>query len=158
MDQRGLAYSPESTNFSYSDLENASVNTRKYTVLGDVRFTLTQPFTAQWKCTADNGGSGQDRRQWVQQLQLGQGSHVKRMNTTHQLTQKKGGAVYFDQPNAVTTNNATTGQRREYIFMHFWYDNNDGGGDTPSLAGNGVVPDAEDIKVHWRTESRFKEA
>jgi hypothetical protein len=52
LDQLGLAYSPSSTQWSVSDNEYARVNTRKYTVLGDTKFTLGQPMTATWAMNA----------------------------------------------------------------------------------------------------------
>jgi len=154
LDQHGLPYSPSDSQFSYSDAEFASVNRRKYTVLQDTKFTITQPLNQQYVPSSSNQAE-------LVPCPGTQGPHTKKLVTRHQLTAKKGGAVYYEQPDAPATVNATTGHRREYVFMHFWYENADGGGVTgtlPQLDGTGIVPDMDTIKVHWRTESRFKEA
>ena len=145
LDQLGLAYSPASTQWSVTDNEFARVNTRKYTVLGDTKFTLGQPMTAGWACnwrdfTSNNTG-------WRQDLTIPDKPVLKRLTTNHQLATKKGGEVYFDTGSAGTASNATSGMRREYVFMHFWYESGDGGtngaGDTlPTLITTGKVPDA----------------
>jgi len=160
LDQHGLPYSPQDSQFSYSDAEFALVNRRKYTVLSDQKFTLNQPLTQQWSpaATTDAGFNAQTAQLLVQP----KGQNSKKMVTRHQLTAKKGGAVFYNDPAAEY--NATTGHRREYVFMHFWYENSDGGKATdnspipPIIGLNNVVPESEAIKVHWRTESRFKEA
>lgn len=163
LDQKGLRYSPNSSSWSMSDNEYARVNTRNYTVLGDMKFTLGQPLTAVWKSqyTADPA-SGQQL--WHQDLTYPNQMPVKRFSTSHQLTAKKGGQCHYVAGSAGTTDEvavATSGQRREYIFMHFWYEAGDGsvsaGGTLPTLVPAGTVPDMDAVKVHFRVESRFKE-
>jgi len=157
LDQHGLPYSPSSSDFSYSDAEFASVNRRKYTVLQDSSFTLTNPLVQFSEASMPDT----TRLTQIPVMQP-QGSHTKKMVTRHQLSAKKGGAVFYNDPAAEV--NATTGHRREYVFMHFWFENSDGGKHTdanpvpPIIGTDNVVPDSETIKVHWRTESRFKEA
>ena len=164
LDQLGLAYSPSSTQWSVSDNEYARVNTRKYTVLGDTKFTLGQPMTATWAMNALREGSTPDTALWRQALTIPEKPVLKRMTTNHQLTSKKGGEVYFDTGSAGITDNGTAGSRREYVFMHFWYESGDGGtvpgeggASIPNLIASGKVPDATAVKVHWRVESRFRE-
>jgi hypothetical protein len=159
MDQHGLPYSPSSSQFSYSDAEYAAVNRRKYSVLQDIKFDLSQP------CTQMNVRDFfADGHNMVSIPHLGPTSKhlcAKRMVTRHQLAQKNGGSVYYEQPDAAVTVNATTGSRREYIFMHFWYVATDGASATgvkQGMGGAGVVPDQEVVTAHFRVESRFKEA
>ena len=158
IDQHGLPYSPTASTFSYSDAEFASVNTRKYTVLQDTKFNITQPVT-------QNIGYGLDDDSEIiypaTAMRTANGVPTKKLVTRHQLTAKKGGAVYYEQPDAAATVNATTGHRREYIFMHFWYEATDGAsatGQKQGMGGIGIVPDQEVVTVHFRSESRFKEA
>lgn len=155
LDQYGNSYSPGSGafNFTYSDCEYASINTRVYSVLGDKTFTLRQPMNGGWVTDYQISTA---QFQWEQVVAFPPGQCSKKMVTNHQLAQKKGGSVYFEDPENQT--NASTGHRREYILFHFWYESNDGGGTTPSLAGPGIVPKEEEIKIHFRTESRFKDA
>ena len=164
LDQLGLAYSPTSTQWTVSDNEFARVNTRKYTVLGDTKFTLGQPISATWAANwCVNWPTSYDSN-WRQDLTIPDKPVLKRLTTNHQLTTKKGGEVYFDTGSAGITDNGTAGSRREYVFMHFWYESGDGGtvpGDggatIPNLITSGKVPDATAIKIHWRVESRFRE-
>jgi len=169
LDQLGLAYSPASTQWSVSDNEFARVNTRKYTVLGDTKFTLGQPIAATW-ATNWAGGYNEypnrpDDAAWRQDMTIPDKPALKRLTTNHQLATKKGGEVYFDTGSAGTPTNATSGMRREYVFMHFWYEGGDGGTvpgggpdeTIPALITAGKAPDALAIKVHYRVESRFRE-
>jgi len=155
LDQHGIEYSPVDSQFSYSDAEYAAVNRHKYTVLQDTKFNINAPFTQQWPMNPHGGN-------WnavVTPNTRGQSS--KKMVTRHQLSAKKGGAVHYKKPDDATTVNADFGQRREYVFLHFWYQSIDGGGahgDLPDLGGSGIVPDANIVTTHFRTESRFKEA
>jgi len=162
LDQVGLAYSPTSTQWTVSDNEFARVNTRKYTILGDTKFTLGQPMTATWAGNALT--EAYPTMRFRQELTIPEKPVLKRITTNHQLTTKKGGEVYFDTGSAGTMDNATSGSRREYVFMHFWYESGDGGtvpGDggasVPNLIASGLVPDATAIKIHYRVESRFRE-
>jgi hypothetical protein len=162
LDQLGLAYSPNSTAWSVTDNENARVNTRKYTVLGDTKFTLGQPITATW---AANWLKDDSSAIWRQDLTIPDKPVLKRLTTNHQLATKKGGEVYYDTGAAgAGTTNATSGMRREYVFMHFWYESGDGGtvpgeggASIPALITSGKAPDAVAMKVHYRVESRFRE-
>jgi hypothetical protein len=165
LDQLGLAYSPASTQWSVSDNEFARVNTRKYTVLGDTKFTLGQPMTATWAANFVQEDESPDTAHWRQSLTIPDKPVLKRLTTNHQLATKKGGEVYFDTGSAGTPTNATSGMRREYVFMHFWYEGGDGGTvpgggpdeTIPALITAGKAPDALAIKVHYRVESRFRE-
>ena len=162
LDQLGLAYSPASTQWTVSDNEYARVNSRKYTVLGDTKFTLGQPISATW---ANNWlDEPANSTSWRQDLTIPDKPVLKRMTTNHQLTTKKGGEVYFDTGSAGTMDNATAGSRREYVVLHFWYESGDGGtvpgaggASIPNLIASGLVPDATAVKVHYRVESRFRE-
>lgn len=152
LDQSGKGYSALGTDFTYSDCEYAQVNTRIYTLLSDEKFTLTAPINANWL-----GNSTTSYTHWSQVPTFPAGAHTKRIVTSHQLAQKRGGAVHFNQPDSAATLTATSGSRREYIFMHFWYECPDHGSQ-PAIGGAGIVPDADIIKVHFRPESRFKDA
>ena len=164
LDQKGLRYSPNDASWGLSDNEYARVNTRNYTVLGDTKFTLGQPLTATWAANYLREGTDPDLSAWRQDLTVPNQQPVKRLKTNHQLTAKKGGQCHYVAGSSGTTDEiavATSGQRREYVFMHFWYEAGDGsvsaGGDIPSLVQPGYVPGLDALKVHFRVESRFKE-
>jgi len=162
LDQRGLKYSPNDTEWTASDNEYARVNTRNYTVLADGKFTLGQPLTAVWKSQyTSDPASGQQL--WHQDITYPNKACLKRTTTRHQLTAKKGGEVHYVAGSDGTVAEAalpTSGQRREYVIMHFWYECGDGNAaiaNLPPLIGAGVAPVADALKIHFRVESRFKE-
>jgi hypothetical protein len=164
LDQRGIKYSPNDAEWTMSDNEYARVNTRNYTVLGDTKFTLGQPISAVWAANYLREGSTPDLSVWRQDLTLPSKTPLKRTTTRHQLTAKKGGDCHYVAGSDGSEAQAalpTSGQRREYVFMHFWYECGDGsvsaGGDIPTLVGPGVAPVADALKIHLRVESRFKE-
>lgn len=161
LDQRGLKYSPNDAEWTASDNEYARVNTRNYTVLGDTKFTLGQPLTAVWNSTNHTAGYPVV---WDQALTIPNKPCNKRAKTFHQLTAKKGGDVHYvagSDGSAAQAALPTSGQRREYVFMHFWYECGDGstsaGSDLPPLVAAGDAPVADALKIHFRVESRFKE-
>lgn len=162
VDQHGDNYSSQKTGFSYSDLEYAEVNRRKYTVIGDTKFTLGQPMTAQWNVFAVLDPGGGQRRDWTQRLVHPKQPPVKRFQLSHQLASKKNGAVYFEDPANAATFNATSGHRREYIFMHFWYECPGGsttgqGNQKPDLVTANDCPIRGSLSIHYRTRSQFKD-
>ena len=150
LNQHGEPYSALYNSFSYSDAEFAQVNTRIYDLLQDEKFTLNAPLIANWR----DGGDAQYT--WTQVPTIPNAPSAKKCVTNHQLTLKKGGTVIYDQPDAATTVNATSGSRREYIFFHFWYESGENG-TQPVLASSGIVPFQDVIKIHIRPESRFKD-
>lgn len=150
-DQHGNTYSAINTTFTYSDAEYAQVNTQVYTVLQDEKFTLHAPMSANWR----DGGDA--TYTWTQVSAFPRGPVTKKLVTKHQLTDKKDGTLHYNNPDSASTTNATTGMRREYIFMHFWYEAGDHGSGQPALVGSGIVPDDDVIKIHFRPESRFKD-
>lgn len=164
LDQRGLKYSPNDAQWTMSDNEYARVNTRNYTVLGDTKFTLGQPVSAVWAANYLREGSSPDLSAWRQDLTLPSKNPLKRLATRHQLTAKKGGDCHYVAGSDGSDAQAalpTSGQRREYVIMHFWYECGDGstsaGGTLPPLVAAGTAPVADALKVHFRVESRFKE-
>lgn len=164
LDQRGLKYSPNDAEWSMSDNEYARVNTRNYTVLGDTKFTLGQPISAVWASNYLRDDADPDETAWRQDLTLPSKNPLKRLSTRHQLTAKKGGDCHYVAGSDGTVAEAalpTSGQRREYVFMHFWYECGDGsisaGGDLPTLVPAGTAPLPDALKIHFRVESRFKE-
>jgi hypothetical protein len=164
LDQLGLAYSPADDAWTVTDNEFARVNTRKYTVLGDTKFTLGQPMTATWAANFLQEDVAPDKAHWRQSLTIPDKPVLKRLTTNHQLTTKKGGSVYYDTGSEGSVP-PSSGYRREYVFMHFWYESGDGGilpgtdpvESIPALVTTGKVPDALAIKIHYRVESRFRE-
>ena len=158
LNQYGGAYGANNVAFSALDAEHAKVNTRIYTVVGDDKITLGSAPIVQNNYTVSTGGGAV----WSAAVARPPGTLMTRRFYKHQLAANKGGNVRFNLPDDATTQNADSGHRREYIFMHFWYVNVDGltvidppGG---SAGPDGQTPQVfQDIKVHCRTVSKFKD-
>ena len=147
IDQYGRGYGVSSTNnnFTMSDAEYAIVNNRLYTVLDDKKFTLdSPPYIA---------GPGQ-----FPAITIAPDSrHSRRLQMDPQLGARKQAEIYYQTPNEATTFVADSGHRREYIFMHFWWLNDDG---TPIASPPGGADSSvtnQDVKVHVRAISKFKD-
>jgi len=132
------------------DIEYAAVNTRKWTVLNDTKFDLQSPPVIS-KYTASNPPSGGWGSWLLDNPTTSDASTCKNIVYETQLAQKKGGAVFFEKPDANTTINASAMQRREYVFMHFWFVSSD------HLEHVDCQPDDLDMNVRTRTLSMFKD-
>lgn len=160
LNQVGVDYGPTNADFTMSDIESAVVNSRIYSVISDEKFTM-EAAPAVVNTMRDYN------LLYMPQVARPEGSFLKRKNYHHQLAARKGGTVHYDLPDAITTENATSGHRREYIFMHFWYTAADEssvtltaaqeppGGNTAGTPGNPAS--YQDVVIHLRTLSKFKD-
>ena len=152
LNQYGVEYGANDNAFTVTDAEYAVLNSRKYTILGDDRFTLETPPATQ-ENTLDTSTTS------TAAVFRAPGSSIKRMQIDHQLAAKKGGSVRYELPDDNATTNATEGHRREYIFFHFWWLCDDGFISSsvsrpPSWTTQGSP---QDIVVHGRVVSKFKD-
>jgi len=131
------------------DLEYAAVNTRKWTVLNDTKMDLQSPPVISKFSPASANPSG---FLFSDMPTTSDVTSCKNIVYETQLAQKKGGAVFYEAPDAVSTINADAMQRREYVFMHFWFVSSD------HLDHVNAMPDDLDINVRARTLSMFKDA
>lgn len=113
--------------FTEEDLIFCKPNNRKYQVLDDKRFTLQNPLTLQWIPQIKNQGTPTDVY-YLPNITNTNGNCEKYVNFNHQLTARKNGKVHYnevtvqDAPNRPTTvTNASSGMRREYVFVHAIY-------------------------------------
>lgn len=160
LNQVGATYGATDQSFTMSDAENARINTRVYTVVSDEKFTLEAAPSVESSGIINQG-------RYAQNVSRPEGQILARRTYYHQLASKKHGNVYYKNPDAVTSQNADSGHRREYIFMHFWYSAADQstlagtsaleppGGSTDPVAGQPLV--FQDLAVHLRTSSKFKD-
>lgn len=130
------------------DLEYAAVNTRKWTVLTDTKFDLQSPPVISKFSPAAANPSG---FLFMDMPTTSDAQTCKNFVYETQLAQKKGGAVFYEAPDAAGTINASAMQRREYVFMHFWFVSSD------HLDHVDAQPDDLDMNVRARTLSMFKD-
>ena len=155
INQYGAKYGANDNAFTMSDAENAVVNWRVYTVLGDDKFTLGAAPVVWSYLNVDPNNTSNDN--WSSIPSRPSGQIVARRNFHHQLAAKKNGAVRFVEPQSIATTNAETGHRREYIFIHCWYEGADGMTVAHPPGGDGSVGVIQDIRLHIRTVSKFKD-
>ena len=113
-DQWGQKKGVVSASFKALDIPHAQVNLDRYTVLNDIKFQLNPPVVTgrvSYQGTTNN-------YEYQTQVAALPGNSMKTVTFHHQLTAKKGGAVRYASPNDGATENATTGMRREYVFVH----------------------------------------
>lgn len=94
-----------------NDFAQAVVNPNKYHVLRDSTKILYQAVTHGTTLVA--GGSTED-----QVNTISQNPTMIRWRVNHQIADKKGGQVLYNNPNSAVAPEA--GHRREYTFLHFW--------------------------------------
>lgn len=108
--------------FGENEIRFLKVNTRKYTVLEDKRWTLQNPLTLQWTFErVNNSNTGW----YVPQITNENKNCEKMVNMYHQLTARKNGKVHYNEINDALadapTTNPSSGMRREYVFVHAYY-------------------------------------
>lgn len=135
------------------DLEYAAINTRKWTVLNDTKFTLkSPPVVSKYTLATPNTGGGMNL---MDMPTASDAEACKYLLYDVQLAQKKNGPVYFEDPNNATgveATNAQAMQRREYVFMHFWFSSSD------HLDHVDAQPDDLDMNIRARAVSMFKDS
>jgi len=135
------------------DIEYAAVNTRKWTVLNDSKMDLQSPPVISKYVANNPNGSDSGWHSWIMDNPTtSDAQSCKNIVYDPQLAQKKGGAVFYEHPDLPATNNADAMQRREYVFMHFWFVSSD------HLDHVDAQPDDLDMNVRARTLSMFKDA
>lgn len=130
-----LFVSPQTNNITgvfksdFDDLEllTYNINKRRYNVIEDKFFRIQNGLTIQYtKSTRgyDNGSSSPTNQySFFQPIVSNTNANCEKVMTTrHMLSQKKGGKIFYNEPVGTTaTENATAGQRKEYILWHFMY-------------------------------------
>ncbi len=122
------------------------LNTKKYTKLSDTMFTLNQDniITPQFH----TGSPAAIPAQFFQK----NGASTKHMVVPFQLSQRKNGKLYYEDPNGTTTlDTFTSGGQRQMLFIHAWYDNGHLllGGDRPN------APTSLDVQIKHKCQSAF---
>jgi hypothetical protein len=123
LDKYGNPISVGDPDFNENEVEFLSVNRRKWTVLEDKKFMLQNPLTLQWtfqRINASNTGF------YTPQISNTNSNCEKVINMHHTLTSRKNGTVHYNTMNngegdEDRTTNATSGMRREYVFIMAYY-------------------------------------
>lgn len=125
----GVSHVDDAGNFDFEeqDLLFCKVNTRKYQVIEEKRFTLRPPMTLS-HTAMDSTATGY--RVYLPMITNTNANCEKYLNFNHQLSRRKNGRVHYnsvttqdpENPELTHTNtNATSGMRREYVFVNAIY-------------------------------------
>jgi hypothetical protein len=127
------------------------VNKRRYHVKQDFKFKLQTPFAISW--TANNPD---EDRPYLTTTTPNNDYCQRLVNTYYQLAERKGGKVFYVDPNVSTCANATSGHQRTYTLFHFQYMSIDSFASTTQLNAEDLCP--TDLAIDVNTVSRFTDA
>jgi hypothetical protein len=123
----------------------AKINTKKYTKLMDTMFTINQNNII----VPQNNSNMWHMPDFFTKA----GSAIKHLTVPFQLSQRKNGKLYYEDPNgAVTLDTFTSGGKRQLLLIHSWFDNGH-----LLLGGEGqpTCPTSADIQIKHKCQSAF---
>jgi hypothetical protein len=147
MDYRtGVPLGINSSGFDRLQCRYGKINSKKYTKLSDTMFTINQNniITPQF-----HNGTGAIPAQFFQK----NGSAIKHITVPFQLSQRKNGKLYYEDPNGASTlDTFTSGGQRQLVLIFAWFENGHdllGSGDLPN------APTALDLQIKHKCCSAF---
>ncbi len=152
IDSFGQPYGPDSDNFNRLNMRVSPINTKKYTKIMDVTGTINQNsiFTP---IDTDVGGILKGTTQFYSKP----GPSLKHMTVPFMLSARKGGKLFYDQPQQAGTGPSTftSGGKRELLLCFFTYENGHG---LLGAEGQPKAPVAADIQIKFKSTSAFVDA
>lgn len=119
INEYGEALGPEENDFDVKEMLFYKINKRRYTVLEDETVKVLSPVTLQY---APVFNSYHNETRYSPIVTNTNAKCERYITMYHQLSKNKGGKCYYEDPlAAVPPTTATTGHRREYVFMLFAY-------------------------------------
>lgn len=122
------------------------INTKKYTKLSDTIFTINQNniITPQFHSGTDGIPA---------QFFTKSGAAIKHMIVPFQLSQRKNGKLYYEDPNGTATlDTFNSGGQRQLVLFHAWYEN---GHDLLGATGQPNAPTSVDLQIKHKCQSAF---
>jgi hypothetical protein len=81
------------------------------------------------------------------------GAAIKHMTVPFQLSQRKNGKLYYEDPNGTTTlDTFNSGGQRQLVLFHAWYEN---GHDLLGATDQPVAPTSEDLQIKHKCCASF---
>jgi len=148
LDSNGQPYGPNSDNFNRLNMRMSPINTKKYIKLMDMTGTINQNNIFSVRPVGAN---------FTDNVYEKNGASVKHFTIPFMLSARKGGKLFYDQPQQAGTGPSTftSGGKRELLLCFFTYEN----GHT-LLGGEGQpkAPVAADIQIKFKSTSAFVDA
>lgn len=142
----GIPLGIDSSGFDRLQCRYGRINTKKYTKLSDTMFTINQNniITPQFH----TGTEGIPPQFFTKN-----GSAIKHMTVPFQLSQRKNGKLYYEDPNGTSTlDTFTSGGQRQLVLFHAWYEN---GHDLLGASEQPVAPTSIDLQIKHKCRSAF---
>ncbi len=151
VDSFGQPYGPDSDNFNRLNMRMSPINTKKYTKIMDLTGTINQNNIM----TPIQPGAPAPvaSTQFMEKT----GASVKHITVPFMLSQRKGGKLFYDQPQQAGTGPSTftSGGKRELMLCFFTFDN---GHNLLGAEGQLKAPVASDIQIKFKSTSAFVDA
>jgi len=125
LDRYGTEIGINSGLFDDMELLTYRTNRRRYTVVEDKFFKLQNGLTVQWQRSLINTSGVETTagdRTMLQPIISNTNSNCeKTITTSHRLTNKKNGSVYYNNSTAAAVASPTSGHQREFVLIHGIY-------------------------------------
>ena len=149
VDSFGQPYGPDSDNFNRLNMRMSPINTKKYTKIMDITGTINQNNIISQSREANN--------QLTDLVTQKNGASLKHLTIPFMLSQRKGGKLFYDQPQQAGTGPSTftSGGKRELLLCFFTFENGHnllGGTDQLN------APIGSDIQIKFKSTSAFVDA
>jgi len=153
IDSKGQPYGPDSDDFNRLNMRMSPINTKKYTKIMELTGTINQNniITSQYQAGLP---ANQDHTSFYNAKA---GASLKHMTIPFMLSARKGGKLFYDQPQQAGTGPSTftSGGKRELLLCFFTYDNGHG---LLGAEGQPKAPVAADIQIKFKSTSAFVDA
>lgn len=132
--------------FTRLQCKHAKINNKKYKTISDNTFVVNQNNIISQSREASN--------QQTDTVTQKNGASIKYLTHNFQLSNRKGGKLFYENPTEVGAGPATStsGGQRILLLYHFWYEN------AHNLTGGSGQPDSpntEDIQIKFVNKSAF---
>jgi len=150
LDSYGQPYGPDSDDFNRLNMRVSPINTKKYTKLMEMTGTINQNNIV-------TPIYNYDATVWTDIVTQKNGPSVKHMTIPFMLSARKGGKLFYDQPQQAGTGPATftSGGKRELLLCFFTFEN---GHSMLGAEGQPKAPDLNDIQIKFKSTSAFVDA
>lgn len=121
IDRYGTAIGINSGLFDDMEMLTYRLNRRRYNVVEDKFFKLQNGLTVQWQRSIYGVDSGTTRAVLQPMITNCNSNCEKVMTTSHRLTDKKNGSVFYDNSTSPTVASPSSGHQREFVLIHGIY-------------------------------------
>lgn len=125
LDDKNNSTGVDTGDFDDTELLTYRINRRRYNVVGDKFFRIQNGLTFQWqRSILSHGGDGANSqtRMVLQPLITNTNPNCEKLITTYpQLTMKKHGSVFYDEPEVSSLEAPSAGHKRTFTLLHFMY-------------------------------------